>query len=309
MAKGTTYICQQCSYQSPSYLGKCPNCDAWGSLVETIEEEEKTHDKRGKIKEIKPVKIEEIGKVPLKRIQTSYEEFNRCLGGGIVAGSVILLAGDPGIGKSTILLQLAANLAMKKMTRLARLASKRAEARARRTGNEKGDREAVLYVSGEESLDQIKIRYDRLFKDEKSNLLLVSEVDVDSIIEAAKKDSFNILIADSIQALKTDELKSPPGSISQVRECAYRLHRLAKEKNISVILVGHVKKEGVIAGPKVLEHLVDTVLYLEGEQFSTFRILRSTKNRFGPLDEIGVFEMADDGLKEIRNPSEIFLKV
>jgi len=276
MAKAATvFICQQCGYQSPSYLGKCPNCDSWGSLVETLVNEPsgvKTHSLAG----AKPVKLAEATLKPLKRLRTNLEELDRVLGGGIVPASLTLLAGDPGIGKSTLLLQLASQF-------------------------------PSLYVSGEESVEQVKIRFDRLGLKGKDTYIL-PETRLEAILAGVDKEKHKIVIIDSIQTMTTDELNSAAGSIAQVRECAYRLQRLAKEDGPAIFLIGHVTKEGGVAGPKVLEHLVDTVLILEGQRETPFRILAAAKNRFGPVDEIGVFEMVEAGMKEVTNPSKYFLE-
>ncbi len=277
MAKNLTeYICQQCDYRSPSFLGRCPNCGSWNSLVETVisPRAEKSSILTPKLA-TKPKKLSETAVAATKRLKTGIEEMDRVLGGGVVPGSVILLAGEPGIGKSTLLMQLAANF-------------------------------KSLYVAGEESPDQLKIRFNRIGK-KRNDFWVTPETDVDYLITFIKED-FQMVFVDSIQTLTTGDLEAPAGSISQVRECAYRLTKIAKEKGISVFLVGHVTKEGSIAGPKVLEHLVDCVLYLEGEKLHTFRILRSNKNRFGKIQEIGVFEMEEDGLVEVKDPSKVFLQ-
>ncbi|MCH8821467.1 DNA repair protein RadA [Patescibacteria group bacterium] len=277
MAKSsTTYVCQQCGYQSPSYLGKCPNCDSWGSLVETISKE--IRGKKSIISRVgasKPQRLVDASKKPLQRLRSGIFEVDRVLGGGIVPGSVVLLAGDPGIGKSTLLLQLASKI-------------------------------KSLYISGEESVEQVKLRSDRL-KIKGRDLYIIPETDVDVAIESIREGNYKLVVADSIQTLVTEDLNSAAGSVGQVRESAYRLHRLAKESGVAVFLVGHVTKEGSVAGPKVLEHLVDTVLFLEGEQHHAFRILSASKNRFGPVDEIGVFEMTEKGMEEVSNPSKEFL--
>jgi len=276
MAKSSSiYTCQQCGYQSPSYLGKCPNCASWNSLVETIVSgsgEQKASSREGVVK---PQRLSEAAKKPFKRLQTGVLELDRVLGGGIVPGSIVLLAGDPGIGKSTILLQVASLF-------------------------------KTLYVSGEESTQQVKLRFDRLGKRAK-DLFIFPETDIDRVLKAATGDEYQILVVDSIQTMVTGDLNSAAGSIGQVRETSYRLQRLAKESKTTVFIVGHVTKEGAIAGPKVLEHLVDTVLYLQGDRSSVFRILSAAKNRFGPIDEIGVFEMKEDGMVEVKNPSKEFL--
>ncbi len=278
MAKASTiYICQQCGYQSPSYLGKCPNCESWGSLVETIVSAETTkgRSQKERMSTVKPQRLAETSRKPLQRLKSGVFELDRVLGGGIVPGSVVLLAGDPGIGKSTLLLQLAAKI-------------------------------KSLYISGEESVEQVKLRFDRLGIKTK-DLFIIPETDVDVAIQAISEDGYKLVVADSIQSLVTEDLSSAAGSVAQVRESAYRLHRLAKENGAAVFLIGHVTKEGSVAGPKVLEHLVDTVLFLEGERQHAFRILSASKNRFGPVDEIGVFEMTEKGMEEVKNPSREFL--
>lgn len=270
----TTYICDSCGYQSPQYLGKCPNCDAWNSLVETLTSttEQKSSGSKAFIK---PQRLSDTSQKPLKRLQTGIGELDRVLGGGIVPGSVVLLAGNPGIGKSTLLLQVAAKF-------------------------------KSLYISGEESPQQIKMRYDRTGEKSKE-IFILPETDVDQVITAAQNEEFKLLIIDSIQTIVTSDLSGTAGSIGQVRETAYRLHRFAKESNVAIFLIGQMTKEGNIAGPKVLEHLVDAVLYLDGEQHHAFRILTAAKNRFGPIEEIGVFEMGEKGMVEVKNPSKQFL--
>lgn len=268
------YICQQCGYKSSSYLGKCPQCDSWNSFVEEVEQvvSSKQVSRVGKAEIIDLSKLE---KSDFKRIDSGFEEFNRCLGGGVVAGSLILVSGDPGIGKSTLLTQLALNV------------------------------KNSLYVAGEESARQIKIRVDRI--NPKANLMVLNETDVDLISEAIRAQKPSLVIVDSIQTLETSDLESISGSVGQVRESAHRLQRLAKDLHIPIFLVGHVTKEGNIAGPKTLEHVVDVVLSLEGDPSNMFRVLRSTKNRFGPTDEVGIFEMEDKGMIEVKNPSKLFL--
>lgn len=282
MAKASTiFVCQQCGYQSSSYLGRCPNCGAWASLVETVvatdNREQRTAISR---KATKPQKLSEAVSKPLKRLQTGIEELDRVLGGGIVPGSVVLLAGDPGIGKSTLLLQLASLF-------------------------------KSLYVAGEESVGQVRLRTDRLGilegKKSQNDLYILAETDVDQVLVAARENGYQILVVDSIQTMITQDLEGVAGSVGQVRESAYRLTRLAKDNGLAVFLVGHVTKEGAIAGPKVLEHMVDTVLYLQGEEGSHFRILSASKNRFGPVDEVGIFEMGELGMQEVKNPSREFL--
>jgi DNA repair protein RadA/Sms len=245
-------------------------------LVETIAAPKSDKLGLGSAKQAnRPQRLAETTRKPLKRIQTKVSELDRVLGGGIVPGSMVLLAGDPGIGKSTLLLQIASLF-------------------------------KTLYASGEESVEQVKLRFDRVGRRAK-DLFILAETDIDQIIQAATDGIYQILFVDSIQTMVTGDLTSAAGSIGQVRETSYRLQRLAKQNNIAVFPVGHVTKEGAIAGPKVLEHLVDTVLYLQGDTGKMFRILSATKNRFGPIDEIGVFEMREEGMYEVKNPSKEFL--
>lgn len=273
----STYICQQCGYKSPQYLGKCPECDSWNSFVEEVEEKVTLRLRSGQaVGKSEIINLSELKNQKFDRLSSGIEEFDRVLGGGVVLGSVILIAGDPGIGKSTLLTHLALNIA------------------------------DTLYVAGEESAQQIKIRVDRI--SQSKNLMVLNEVDVDVIIEAITHAGSHLVIVDSIQALETQDLESVPGSVGQVRESASRLQRLAKKLHIPIILVGHVTKEGTVAGPKTLEHLVDVVLSLEGDANNQFRILRGLKNRFGPTDEVGVFEMVENGMIEVKNPSKLFLE-
>lgn len=288
MKTKTIFACQECGYQSPKWQGKCPDCSNWNSFAE-----ETYGDLNSGIKELGiihkdgPVLLNRVESITDKRITTDITELDRVLGGGIVSGSVTLLAGDPGIGKSTLCLQIAYNLS--------------------KSGYK------VLYVNGEESLKQVKLRADRLIKQpvrEKSsnnNLYLVNQTDLTLIAESIKKLSPVFVIIDSIQIITSAQISSSCGSVSQVRECAGLLANLAKGLNIAMFIVGHVTKDGAIAGPRVLEHIVDTVLYFEGERYSIYKILRSTKNRFGSNNEIGVFEMGVRGLEEIGNPSQVFL--
>lgn len=273
----TVFVCQQCGAESPKWMGKCPNCGEWNSMVEMrLERESRRAGEREK-KEIKPQKLSQIKSIAKARIRTGIEEFDRVLGGGIVPGSVVLVAGEPGIGKSTLMLQL-----MEKT---------------------KG-----LYVTGEESLEQLKIRAQRLgIKNGKIKFL--AETDMDLVnLTIQQSNNLTTVIIDSIQAMQTEDLTGTAGSIGQVRECAAKILKIGKSKGIPVFLIGHVTKAGAIAGPKVLEHMVDTVVYFEGERFGAARLLRATKNRFGATDEVGVFEMTDKGLVEVVNPSKLFLK-
>jgi DNA repair protein RadA/Sms len=279
------FVCSNCGKQASSFMGRCPNCGEFNTMQEVIEEVKKA----GSVKQdrqtvgtlrSKPQRLRETDMTEEERLFVPVAEFNRVMGGGIVPGSITLIGGEPGIGKSTLLLQVSASLA-----------------------NETG---TVLYVSGEESARQIKMRADRLSLDAE-DLFLLTETNLNTILEHVKHVNPMILIIDSIQTVYAEELDSSPGLVSQVRECASRLQALAKSSGISVFLVGHVTKEGSIAGPKVLEHIVDTVLYLEGDPFQAFRLLRSVKNRFGATSEVGVFEMQGAGMVEVPNPSEVFL--
>lgn len=279
----TTYICQQCGHSSSKWFGKCPECNTWGSLVETVD---KVSKKKGKLskKEGSSTSVS-LSKVTLRkteRITTKIKELDRVLGGGLVDGQVVLIAGEPGIGKSTILLQVSDKL-----------------------GN-------TLYVSGEESINQIKIRADRLGigkGKKKPTISLMEETDVDIIINSIKAlpRKPNALVIDSIQTMSTEDLTGMAGSVGQVRESAFRIVRLAKELKVPTFIVGHVTKEGTVAGPAVLAHVVDTVLWFEGDKSLTLRMLRAMKNRFGPTDEIGIFSMEDKGLISQINPEKLFL--
>ena len=278
----TQFICQSCGYRAPKWLGRCPDCDSWNSLVEeqVIESPEAKRQGWGLSVAQPPKPITEIEAQEEERLKTRIGEFDRVLGGGIVAGSIVLIGGDPGIGKSTLLLQVSDRLSQ--------------------------EGQKVLYVSGEESPRQTKIRGERLGI-RASNLLVLSETSLEEIFKELQKLNPSVLMVDSIQAIFTSELQSAPGSISQVRESSARLMQLAKGTGIPIFLIGHVTKEGAIAGPRVVEHMVDTVLYFEGGASHPYRILRAVKNRFGPTNEIGVFEMKESGLEEVLSPSEIFL--
>ncbi len=279
MAKTKTiFICQECGYESPKWLGKCPACGEWNTLVEEIQS---APNKTITISGLKtsPVHLNEVEITQEERISTGIKELDRVLGGGIVRGSLVLVGGDPGIGKSTLLLQVCEMV---------------------------GQKAKILYASGEESVKQIKIRADRLGIST-PNLLLMSETNLEAIQQSMQDLKPDIIIVDSIQTIFKPELTSAPGSISQVREVTISLMRIAKENNIAIFLVGHVTKEGTLAGPRVLEHMVDCVLYFEGERHQSYRILRAVKNRFGSTNEIGVFEMQDRGLVEVDNPSLMLL--
>ena len=283
MAKTKThFVCQSCGYQLPKWLGRCPGCQEWNTFVEEriIEEKEPQRDILGLESSAIPVPLTEIKGEEKERLTIGMGEFDRVLGGGIVLGSLVLVGGDPGIGKSTLLLQA--------MNHLAASGAK------------------VLYVSGEESLQQTKMRANRLGVTS-AQLFVVSETSLEKILQDIQSLRPSAVVVDSIQTIYSSDLPSTPGSIGQVREASSRLLYLAKHLGIPIFLIGHVTKEGFIAGPKVLEHMVDTVLYIEGEANQAFRILRAVKNRFGSTNEIGVFEMKDSGLVEVANPSEYFL--
>jgi DNA repair protein RadA/Sms len=289
----TSFVCQECGYDTPSWLGKCPECGSWNSLKEIRNVALPTDTGRGISlggNNVKPQTLKEIVYTETLRMQTEYGELNTVLGGGIVQGGAILMAGDPGVGKSTLLLQLCLSLA--------------------KNGKK------VLYVSGEESVEQIKMRALRIAEsqpqkknsiDAGDNLLLVSLTNTDLIVEQIEKIKPELVIIDSIQTIESQNLSGLSGSVGQVRYGALQLVRSAKQNNIPIIIVGHVTKEGMVAGPMVLSHMVDTVLFLEGEKFAKTRILRSLKNRFGPVDEVGIFLMEEEGMQEATNPEQLFL--
>jgi len=276
----TQFVCQQCGSTSPRWMGRCPDCGEWNSMVETIVESKERSPLSYAVPRSKPQRLSEVADDGLERVQLPMPEFSRVLGGGIVPGSLVLVGGDPGIGKSTLLLQVSALM-------------------AETIGK-------VLYVSGEESVRQMKMRAQRLGLTT-DQLYLLTETNLNIIVEHIQELVPKMVVVDSIQTVHLDELKSTAGSISQVRQCASRLMQVAKGEGIPIFLVGHVTKAGAIAGPKVLEHIVDTVLYLEGDRFHAYRLLRSVKNRFGATSEVGVFEMGSQGLIEVANPSEAFL--
>ncbi len=282
MKTKTIFVCQNCGTQAPRWIGKCPSCNSWNSYVEESNAAVVASERMGGVvlKE-PPVLLSEIHYKDEKRYTTDIAELDRVLGGGIVPGSVTLIGGDPGIGKSTLSLQIACSLSEK---------------------NQK-----VLYVSGEESVQQTRMRSLRLNPKENKSLYIVNQVDLAVIMEYIETMKPQVVVIDSIQVIFSSDISSTPGSVSQVRECAAILTHLVKSKGISLFLIGHVTKEGMLAGPRVLEHIVDTVLYFEGERYSTYRVLRATKNRFGSTNEIGVFEMTSSGLTEVKNPSQIFL--
>ena len=281
-AKTSAFFCQNCGYESSKWMGQCPACREWNTFVEELVDR-KALSTSGKIKpatEAKPVPLSAIKTSDEERISTSMPELDRVLGGGVVKGSLVLVGGDPGIGKSTLLLQVCRNLS--------------------------GQNLSVLYVSGEESLQQIKLRAERIgtFSD---HLELLCETSLDTIRTVIERNKPQIVVIDSIQTMYNENVSSAPGSVSQVRESTGVLMQIAKGMDISIFIVGHVTKEGVVAGPRVLEHMVDTVLYFEGDRHESYRILRGVKNRFGSTNEIGVFEMRTEGLVEVENPSEYML--
>lgn len=278
MTSKTRFACSECGYISTRWLGRCPDCSQWNTMVEENHSPMKPSAGRNYITAAYP--ISQVSMVEQERFTTGIRELDRTLGGGVVPGSLVLLGGDPGIGKSTLLLQMASELS--------------------KIGRK------VLYVTGEESLQQVKMRAKRL-KVEDGPLYLLAETDIDLIESSIIDLKPELVIIDSIQVVVKPEMTSSPGAVGQVRECAAQMMGLAKKEGISIFLVGHVTKEGALAGPKVLEHMVDTVLYFEGERHNSFRILRSVKNRFGSTNEIGIFQMEWDGLKEVLNPSEMFL--
>jgi len=282
-----SFVCQECGYDTPKFLGKCPECGMWNSLKE-IRISGKSSLRDSKFKSIsekvnlKPRLLSEIKTTGTQRLLTGFSEVDTVLGGGIVKGSVTLLAGDPGIGKSTLLLQTALNISQKS--------------------------DKVIYISGEESEDQIKIRAQRILGSaKKNNLFLLSFTNIDAVVEILDKEKPSFVVVDSIQTMESENVSGLSGSVPQVRYSALQLIKLAKTTNIPIIIVGHVTKEGTIAGPMILSHMVDAVLFLEGEKTTGTRILRSLKNRFGPVDEVGIFALEDGGMKEIKNPEQIFL--
>jgi DNA repair protein RadA/Sms len=280
MKRQSRFVCQSCGHTAPKWLGKCPDCGAWNSFVEEIvQEEPKGARRKTQTTAAQVHRLAEVESPKAKRISTGIRELDLVLGGGIVPGSVILIGGEPGIGKSTLLLQVAGL-------------------------TDSGG--SILYVAGEESPEQTKLRAERLGVDSDS-IYLLAETDVESALEAARSLPASMVVVDSIQAMTHSQIESGAGSISQVRTCAEGLTQLAKSDRMPVFLVGHVTKEGAIAGPRVLEHMVDTVLYFEGDRHHSHRILRSVKNRFGSTDEIAVFEMTSEGLREVANPSDVFL--
>ncbi|RLE04612.1 MAG: DNA repair protein RadA [Candidatus Aminicenantes bacterium] len=279
MKTKVSFVCQSCGFQTPKWMGRCPSCGEWNTLIEEVVEEESSPGLS--LTTSAPVLYGEIKEVTQQRIQTGINDFNQVLGGGIVKGSLVLIGGEPGIGKSTLMLQISRDLA--------------------------SHQKKVLYVSGEESLEQIKLRGERLgLRQEK--IYFFSETILERILQAVENLSPEILILDSVQTVYSSQLTSSPGTISQVREVANRIFRQAKAREMATFLIGHITKEGTLAGPKSLEHIVDVVLSFEGERDHSYRVLRVLKNRFGPVSELAIFEMSEEGLKSVENPSAFFLR-
>ncbi|MDH4367033.1 MAG: DNA repair protein RadA [Dehalococcoidia bacterium] len=275
----SVFVCQQCGKESPKWLGHCTDCQAWNSFVETKVIPSRAPS-RPHADGNKPQELSQVEKGDVPRFLIGFTEVNRVLGGGLVPGSLVLVGGEPGIGKSTLLLQISAMMAENNKT--------------------------VAYISGEESISQVKLRTERLGIRGKG-IFFLSESDLAAVLECLEELSPQLAVIDSIQTMYLDGVAGMPGSISQVRECTWRLERWAKQENVPLLITGHVTKEGAIAGPGTLEHIVDVVLYFEGEPFSSYRVLRSAKNRFGSTNEVGIFEMSDGGLIEVDNPSQVFL--
>ena len=277
----TKWVCQSCGYETPKYIGKCPDCASWGTLVEEVEVKTNAPAQSVVIDDNPVCLINEIEITESIKIPSGFEELDRVLGGGLVQGSLVLLAGDPGIGKSTLVLQTAGNIC--------------------------SQGKKLLYVCAEESGSQVKLRAQRLNVNS-DNLYVYSQTNLEAVITQIDNLKPEILVIDSIQSIYTSNITSSSGSVSQIRECTNALMDIAKNKNITVVVIGHVTKDGNIAGPKVLEHMVDTVIYFEGDKYKSQRLLRSIKNRFGSTNEIGVFNMVENGLEEVTNPSELFMK-
>ncbi len=282
MAKNKSiFVCSECGYESAKWLGKCPSCGSWNTFYEEKLQQTTSAGTKVNLKDApKPIELDAIEGKETIRTKTGYDEFDRVLGGGIVRGSLVLIGGEPGIGKSTLILQLCDKIAT--------------------------DEKKVLYVSGEESAEQVKLRADRLNIKNK-NILFLGETDIDNIEAQIQEINPEMCVIDSIQTMYSNEITSAPGTVSQVREITSRIMRCCKQNAITTIIIGHVTKDGNIAGPRVLEHMVDTVLYLEGERYFTYRILRSAKNRFGSTNEVGMFEMRNEGMCEVKDPSSVLI--
>lgn len=274
----SVFICQNCGAQAAKWIGRCPACGEWNTYVEEVVEKKKGASRTQPVTRAKPKKLKEVDHQARERIQTGISEFNRVVGGGLVPGSLVLIGGEPGIGKSTLVLQLALGLPTRK----------------------------ILYVSGEESPEQLKLRAERIGKDH-DGFYIYCETSLENLLQQVDEFQPDLLIVDSIQTMVTERVDSSAGTVTQIRESTSEIMKQAKENQVPVILIGHINKEGHLAGPKVLEHMVDTVLQFEGDQQHQYRILRSLKNRFGSTDELGIFEMAGDGLREVANPSEMLL--
>lgn len=281
MAKAKTiFVCSNCGYESPKWLGKCPACNEWNTFYEEKMQVTTSAGTNVKMKEkVKPLNLNEVKGEETIRTKTGVEELDRVLGGGIVKGSLVLLGGEPGIGKSTLILQICDKI---------------------------GTDGKVLYVSGEESAEQVKLRADRL-NIKNDNIMFLGETDIDAIEAEILDMNPKLVVIDSIQTMFSNEITSAPGTVSQVREITARIMKCCKQNKITTIIIGHVTKDGNIAGPRVLEHMVDTVLYLEGERFFSYRILRGVKNRFGSTNEVGMFEMQNEGMCEVTNPSKMLI--
>jgi len=324
MKSSISFVCQECGYDSPQWLGRCPECGAWNSLKEfkvqsflrsrisLRETKFKLEQGKEKLEEIKPKTLNEIKTSEKERLSTGFLEMDGVLGGGIVPGSVTLLAGDPGVGKSTLLLQIGLNLASTSFQKTQNTQH------IRKSDNQivrQSDSPSfpsvlkVLYISGEESAEQVKLRISRIYKglEDNKNILILSSTDTDMIQGAIEKIKPNLVIIDSIQTMESESMGGLPGSVGQVRYAASQFIKSAKTLNIPIFIVGHVTKEGMVAGPMVLSHMVDAALFLEGEKFTNTRILRGLKNRFGPVDEVGIFTMEEKGIKETNAPEQLFL--
>jgi DNA repair protein RadA/Sms len=278
----SVFVCQNCGSESSKWIGKCYSCGEWNTFVEEVAIAPSKSSRNSHIissEKSKPVTLSEVKVSDLPRLSLGSEELNRVLGGGLVPGAMVLIGGEPGIGKSTLVLQMALHMSQSK----------------------------ILYVSGEESPQQIKLRGERIKKETTEHCLIVSETSLERILTHAQNTNPDILVIDSVQTLETDRIESAPGSVSQIRECTAGILRYSKERNLPVLLIGHINKEGNLAGPKVLEHMVDVVLQFEGDRNHMYRILRAIKNRFGSTNEIGIFEMQQSGLREVSNPSELLL--
>ena len=312
MAKAkSVFVCSECGYEAPKWMGKCPSCGSWNTFYEEKLEATSSSGNVVKLRESeKPRKLNSVEGRDEIRTKTGYEEVDRVLGGGLVKGSLVLLGGEPGIGKSTLILQLCNKLAGSynksdsNGNRIVKSDNKLASEGDKTAGDE--NRGIVLYVSGEESAEQVKLRADRLNIDN-DNIMFLGETDIDAIETQILDIKPKLVIIDSIQTMFSNEITSAPGTVSQVREITARIMKCCKQNQITTIIIGHVTKDGNIAGPRILEHMVDTVLYLEGERYFSYRILRSVKNRFGSTNEIGMFEMKNEGMCEVTNPSSVLI--